>query len=527
MTDTSISSAQRLHVSNAWRAACVLVILLGAVAVWLRPVNHDAAWYLHVVAVWLDGGTVYRDAVDTNPPLIILLSVPPVWLARQLGLSAITLFQLYLFALALGSIAASGRLIGRAWPAATATRRGLLLVTVAFLALPFVKSDFGQREHFAVLATLPYVLLAGARMVGRQASRIEAILIGASGAIGFALKPHFVVAWLAIEAVVAWQIGRLRAWNRPEARTSVVVFVAYGLLVAFAFPQYIDVANRVRQVYGGINSPALRLIELKELQAAVAAFGLVVLIKLPPQERAVRIVAAAAGGFLAASLLQLKGWSYHLYPAQVFLALFFIVVLTSVIESVPALARMVRGGVTGIAVAATLGASASGVKYIAEARQVARTDLVTPLSRIVRQRAPHGAIALLGMRTLVYPAFPLVNETGVRWSLRHNALWFLPGLYVEALAGPSADVPYRSPAQMSALERGFFEEIVSDLCRTPPDLLMIEAPVHHAPAGRRALDLIGYYEQDPRFARLFSGYTQIATVPPFMVFERRVRLDCQ
>jgi hypothetical protein len=527
MTQTTTAGTQPARVPNAWLAASAIVILTAAAAVWVRPVNHDAAWYLHVVHVWLDGGTLYRDAIDTNPPLIILLTVPPVWLARQLGVSAIPAFQLYVFALALGSIATSATLIGRTWPNAGPARRGLLLVWIAFLLLPFAKADFSQREHFAVIATMPYVLLAGMRVLDQRISPGEAVLIGAAGALGFVLKPHFVVAWIAIEAVVLWHVRRLRAWARPEALASAAVFIGYGLLVLLAFPQYFEIADRVRRVYGGIDAPALRLIDLKEVQAGVAVLLLVCLIRLPREERAAGVVAAAAGGFLAASLLQLKGWNYHLYPAQVFLALFFVVLLTGMLESAPALGRMIRGGLTGTAIALTVGAVASGAKYIAEAHSANRTDLVAPLSRIVRQRAPDGAIALLGMRTLVYPAFPLVNETGARWSLRHNALWFLPGLYVKELAGPSADVPYRAPAQMSPLERSFFEEIVADLCRTPPDLLMIEQPAHHAPAGRRALDLTGYYGQDSRFARLFSGYTQITTVPPFMVFERLERRGCE
>ena len=49
--------------------------------------NHDAAWYLHMVGVMLDGGTIYRDVIDTNPPLIVYLTTPPVWLGRVTGVS--------------------------------------------------------------------------------------------------------------------------------------------------------------------------------------------------------------------------------------------------------------------------------------------------------------------------------------------------------------------------------------------------------------------------------------------------------
>ena len=62
---------------------------------------------------------------------------------------------------------------------------------------------------------------------------------------------------------------------------------------------------------------------------------------------------------------------------------------------------------------------------------------------------------------------------------------------------------------------------------TAPGAVIIEAPVHHAPAGRRALDLVAYYGQDARFVLLFAGYHQIATVPPFLVFKSQVGASCE
>jgi hypothetical protein len=79
---------------------------------------------------------------------------------------------------------------------------------------------------------------------------------------------------------------------------------------------------------------------------------------------------------------------------------------------------------------------------------------------------------------------------------------------------------------MPPLERAFFDEIVSDLCRTPPRLLMVETGAPVAPGGRRAFDLIAYYGQDPRAARLFSSYRPLAEVAPFAVLKPDGRATC-
>lgn len=496
-----------------WVAVVAAIALLGALAVAFRPPNHDVSWYLHVADVMLGGGTAYVDAVDTNPPLIVMVTLVPVWAATLLGLAPTPAFYGGVFVLALLMFIWCGRLIERVWPSAPSAAHGLLAAGVVFLLLAFPKGDFGQREHLAVILAMPYVLAAAVRSVGGPLSTREAILTGVAGAIGFALKPHFMLAWVAVEIAV-------RNVRRPELLAALGTFALYGVSVLAIFPEYLDVARRVWAVYGGLDSPTARLIALREWQIGLVAFGLVVLIRLPRELSApLAIVGAAAAGFLASSLLQFKGWGYHMLPAQVFLALVFLVLVVSVTEASPALASSIRGGAAGIMAVVALALAVLSLKYVYEARQRVPNDTLPPLAALVRDHAPDGPIAVLGMRTLVYPAFPLVNQTGVRWSLRHHSLWFLPAFYEAELNAPGGMQALRTPAQMPPLERAFYEEILSDLCATPPRLLIIERASPLAPAGRRALDLESYYGQDARFARLFSAFRVQADVGPFMVYK--------
>jgi hypothetical protein len=490
-----------------WLVVWGLLAGLAAAAVVVRPTNHDTAWYLYMAGNLLDGGTPYVDVVDTNPPLIVLVTLPPVWIARVIHAAPETVFPIYVFLLGLGSAWASVLVVRRLWPAAPAAVHGVLGAGLFFLVLAFPKGDYGQREHLTVIFTLPYVLMAALRAVDGRVSRGAAIAAGIAAAIGFAMKPHFAVAWLAVEAVLAVLRRTPRTVLRPEAIAVLATAAAYGLVVATVFPQYFDVAGRVWQVYGGLDSPVSRLIGLRELQIAVVAAALVALIRLPRDAQApVSILAAAAFGFLAASLLQLKGWGYQMLPPQAYLALFFLVMMLCLAQAT-AFAELLRGGVRGIGVAVLLALMATGVKYVYEGRRGAATSLVTPLAALVGEHAPGGPIATLAMRTLVHPSFPLVNQTRARWSLRHHSLWFLPAFYERELATPPpAPIPLHAPEAMPALERAFYEEIIGDLCRTPPRLLLAEVAAPQSPAGRRALDLVSYYRKDARFERLFRAY---------------------
>ena len=316
---------------------------------------------------------------------------------------------------------------------------------------------------------------------------------------------------------------------RPELLAALATFVIYGLVTIVFFPQYFDVARRVWAVYGGLDSPIARLVALREWQIAIVAFAILALVRLPRDLSApLWIVGAAAAGFLGSSLLQLKGWGYHMLPVQVFLALLFLVFVPSVLQAAPHVTAVIRGGSTAILAAIALALTGLATKYVVEARQRPPNDTLTPLVALVREHAPQGPIAVLGMRTLVYPAFPLVNQTGAQWSLRHHSLWFLPAFYdAELRAPPGAMQALHTPAQMPPLERAFYEEIVSDLCATPPKLLIIERPTPLAPAGRRALDLESYYGQDARFGRLFGAFRVQADVGPFMVYKAITPPACQ
>ena len=185
-----------------WMAAAVLIALLGAVAVIIRPANHDVSWYLHMAGVMLNGGTAYVDAVDTNPPLIVMLTYLPAWGATLLGLTPAVAFYADVIALGLLCGVWCSSLARRLWPVASAAMQGLITTGIVFLVLAFPKGDFGQREHLTVIFVLPYVMAAAVRSIGGSLSTTEAVIAGVAGAIGFALKPHFLLAWIAVEVAL-------------------------------------------------------------------------------------------------------------------------------------------------------------------------------------------------------------------------------------------------------------------------------------------------------------------------------------
>ena len=138
-----------------WLAAWMTIVIVRGLGIASRYINHDAAWYLDMARVWLDGGRLYRDVVDTNPPLIVWLTTPPALAAQLLGAPEPLMFVLYVGLAIAVSLLTCARLLARTWPELPIHLRLTLVTLLLFLFFVAIHTEFGQREHFTTLLALP------------------------------------------------------------------------------------------------------------------------------------------------------------------------------------------------------------------------------------------------------------------------------------------------------------------------------------------------------------------------------------
>jgi hypothetical protein len=143
--------------------AATLVIALGVLCQWTIGFNNDNAWLLYTASRVVDGARLYVDVVEINPPLIIWLEIPIVWLARSSGLAPVEVFRAVVLGGALASATACNWIAGRAFPSMRSSQ-AFFLVALALIALPV--SWFGQREHLLMILVLPYLYLSAGRTAG-------------------------------------------------------------------------------------------------------------------------------------------------------------------------------------------------------------------------------------------------------------------------------------------------------------------------------------------------------------------------
>ena len=89
-----------------------------------------------------------------------------------------------------------------AFAEATSSYRIALVALVAGVEVLAPGYEFGQRENILLIAVFPYLFAAAAVASGFSLPRALSLGIGVLAGVGFALKPYFLILWLAIEFLV-------------------------------------------------------------------------------------------------------------------------------------------------------------------------------------------------------------------------------------------------------------------------------------------------------------------------------------
>ena len=508
-------AAPRLHaVWRAWPA--LLVPLLFLPMLLAPPVNHDVAAVLDFSERWLAGETLYVDLIDVNPPLIYVLNLLPAAIAESTGLDAIVALQICLIVLgfALWRLALAVR--DRASEAPV--ERALLDVMPGLVAFG-AGYDFGQRETLMAALALPYLLAAARRMEGaRPAFGLVAAVLAA---VGFALKPHFLVIPALVEvAVLLAGLRRAgpRAMRDPTPWVMAALWLAYLASLPLFFPAYLDnVVPLVLRYYldnGG--QTALGLLMLPRLGVVAGLLAVLAVLALRQPAPLPRILALAGLGALASALAQHKGWSYHIMPIELFACSLGTVLGARYLD------RLGAGATPRAAVRASAGLAALFGLYLVSEGEAPWNQLTWrqsdtyALTQMLREHAEGERVLVLSPG--IAPIYPALNYAGARMTLRTMNIWLLEGAY---LACPADGKRYRDPWDMGRPEFFLYRTVAEDFARAPPAAVVIDDMTAIPPCGGVAFNLIEYFSRHPLFAEVWSHYAEVGRHGRYTVYARR------
>lgn len=471
-------------------AVIIPLVLAGVIA---APLRDDIAWLLYVARAALAGQPPYTAVIELNPPLIILASMLPVRFAPLLGLSPGTLYHLLVGAALLGLAGFTASLVRRLGGAFAPGLGVFVTLTAVLFALPGV--EFGQREHLIAALLAPWLALATIRLDGRGAPPGAALATGGFAALALALKPHYVLLLLAVEAVLIRHGVRGRAPERAAA------LIASGLLAAALlalFPAYLtDIVPIGMRLYGGLDVTVARLLlDARALLLPLALVGAVVWASHRSRGAtlATPALAAVAAGVVI-YLIQGKGWAYHRLPAEIMLALLLVGWLARALDSGgTAMPRLVAGLAIGVGLLA--GTTVERQRVVLDRAWHAADSPERWLAGIVTGT---GARSLVGFSEWLGPFFPVVNETGVRWPLRYPSMWALVGQVrpCPRCAGSAPDIR---------------RQVIDDVTAGRPDLIVVDETAR--------VDLLALLLADPAFEAAWRQYRPIAGAHGLRVYRR-------
>jgi hypothetical protein len=450
-------------------------LLLWAALFWTGPLINDVAWQLWIGRQINGGATLYGDILEVNPPLWFWVGAGIERLAEATGSAGPRWLAIAFVAYAALSVLLTLRLIeerGEQWAAA------LALVGTLFLTSPYAHL---QREQFALMAVLPYLALAVRRAEGKEVSIPLALLAGLVAAPGLALKHHFLILPVAIEAWLCWR--RRRFDIRPEHLALAGAALAYAAAVFTLAPAYLQTMLPLLQAsYHGYNPSPWTLLFQPGIVVAIFALVAAVLARA----RLDMLGEAAAIGTLAFVLVfiaQGKNFHYQAIPA---LGLALLTLLALILSRHKGSGRMVAAA--GIAVAMMVPFKAGQARqdgvFLQAVRDLNRGDGVTMIS-------PSQALA-----------WPAVYERGMAWNARTMGLWMV-------LSPWQAELERSGNGRMTALGTAVRRELAAEIaCRRPAMVIVDTFYDEDAPGG----DLLAWLSAEPRFRIALAGYREVQPV---------------
>ena len=442
-------------------------------------VDSDVAWQLWIAGRIHAGANLYRDIIETNPPLWFWMALPVDRLAAILHVRIETVLIALIGAVSAVSLAATDRLTRHVAP----HRRTVMLsyAALSLMAMPWL--HVGQREQIALIGTVPYAALVATRRERKPVPSALAALIGLGAALGFALKHYFLIVPILLELWLV--VGGARRWRpvRPETIAVASVGVAYAVAVLVLEPDFLTTIIPLLEVaYGDVGAPSLRY-----LFGPQAMIGLVTLALLASQAKVLASKAPLAGalfiaavGYAAAYFVQLKGWTYHAIP---FVGCASMAMAALLAESSAPL-RALR-----IAAPALL-----SLPLFLAADEARRSDLPSSdLLGAVAGLRPGDTVGFITTETAIPWAITLQGQ--YRYASRYNGFWMMPAI---ARSERSA----RPDPRLAQLGRSIVSETVADFTCTPPKRIIVWRSRDNGSES----DVLPFFLRDPRFAALLKHY---------------------
>lgn len=186
--------------------------------------SGDVGYLIHASDQLLMGGHYTTDFFETNPPMILYLYAPIHLLTHYFAFSISFALRSYIFLLGVFSAGLCYFFLKEILKNEKSNFIYLLFYSLLIIFFILPGPAFGQREHLFILLTMPYLLAAVFTLQNKQPSYPIRFLIAFMAALGFSLKPFFLVTFGLIEGYI---FLKKNLSIRLESIVIVLIFILY------------------------------------------------------------------------------------------------------------------------------------------------------------------------------------------------------------------------------------------------------------------------------------------------------------
>jgi hypothetical protein len=471
----------------------------------------------------LGGERLYSDILEINPPLIVWLHLPIVWMERLSGIPATLMIRVALYAGIAVTSVTSTRLALTVFPATWLHHRRPATLVVASVLILLPLGAFSEREQWITLLLVPSVALAAARSARASVSQATAVLAAVAAGVAYCLKPQYLPVWLLLVATRSAYLRSPRVFIEDLA--TLLTGSVYVAAVLVLSPGFLRMAWTFGPAYARYTAKTRTriLFASPEVYWWLAAAMAWRVRRKGERDPLGGMLMAVCLGSLIAVLIQGKGWLYQFLPLSTFgLVLGAYAAALGAPSTATRPARLARAAALLIllVVSSPLIIRTAEINWHRAKGDTERRHEITDLLVLLRSVPWAKTLQVLSSDL---SAFPLAERAGLAEHHTMPHLWVPITVYRSRLA-PEGPVAFHTPEEMSTAERLAFEAAVRDINRNP-DLLMVESRERNAvqsayPGG---FDHLAYYGQDAGVRAVLAQYRLVGRSHGFLLYARERR----
>lgn len=482
----------------------IIFLCIAVVSQFFGYLNPDNAWLVYVANQILAGKELHSEVIETNPPLIVYLTLIPAYFSKLTALADYHSFTLFIFAIACASLFLSFKITAN-----ISIRLGIIFVLVLYAA-----NNFGQREHIFLMLIFPYLLTVLEGTKDKKITLISAVM----AAIGFAIKPYYIVIWAVIEIFSIYKSRNFLSIFTARNFIIGALILVYLFYLFYIEKGYVEnILPLMLEYYSGFKWDFNTIV--KNVMVYFIFFQmplLVTLIKYPKAvTREIILFSLCNAACIVIVLLQQKGWSNHFFPASCFGIILNLLLLVEVGKDIkPRWNKVIIISSAFVLAMALLIAVSNNFAKAARLKSEKTIETI----KLLNEHAEGGYVYPLSFDLPML--FPSIIYSDAKYGSRYGHLWMLPGMYRNAELNDASEVIFNDIYNRSDDEVMLIADILADIAHNPPMLIIVAKREYNThEIGDFKFDFIAYMNKQKEFLPIFKNYEKLTEIDEKVIYK--------